>query len=77
VGHLAAIYAIADEDLQRENEQKTSAVHFLRFEFDPRAIAAFRDGSPVAVGIDHPNYSHRIDALLPDIRAALARDFMR
>jgi len=75
VGSLPKIYAIADEDLVRENEQKTSAVHFLRFQFDPKAIAAFRDGSAVAVGIDHPNYSQQIDALRPDMRAALARDF--
>jgi hypothetical protein len=75
VGSLPRVYGIADEDLARENEQKTSAVHFLRFEFDPEAIAAFRDGSAVAVGIDHPNYSHRIDTLPPAVRAALARDF--
>jgi len=75
VGSLPRVYGIADEDLARENEEKTSAVHFLRFEFDPEAIAAFRDGSAVAVGIDHPNYSHRIDTLPPAVRAALARDF--
>ena len=75
VGSLPRVYGIADEDLARENEEKTSAVHFLRFEFDPEAIAAFRDGSAVTVGIDHPNYSHRIDTLPPAVRAALARDF--
>jgi hypothetical protein len=75
VGSLPRVYGIADEDLARENEEKTSAVHFLRFEFDLEAIAAFRDGSAVAVGIDHPNYSHRIDTLPPAVRAALARDF--
>jgi len=75
VGSLPKIFAIADEDLERENDEKTSAVHFLRFEFDPGAIAAFRGGSAVAAGIDHPNYSQRIDALPPDSRAALARDF--
>jgi hypothetical protein len=61
--------------MQRENEEKTSAVHFLRFEFDPEAIAAFRDGLTVAAGIDHPNYHQRIDSLAPAVRAALVRDF--
>ena len=75
VGSLPRIDAIADEDLERENEEKTSAVHFLRFEFNPEAIAAFRNGPAVAVGIDHPNYARRIDALAPAVRAALARDF--
>jgi hypothetical protein len=69
------IFAIADEDLERENEEKTSAVHFLRFEFDVTAIAALRDGSALAAGIDHPNYSQRVDPVAPDIRAALMRDF--
>jgi hypothetical protein len=74
-GSLPRIFAIADEDLERENEEKTSAVHFLRFEFNPPAIAAFRDGSAVAAGVDHPNYSQRIEPLPPEVRAALARDF--
>jgi len=75
VGTLPRIAAIADEDLERENEQKTSAVHFLRFEFESQAIAAVRDGRPVALGIDHPNYSERIDALPAEVVASLARDF--
>jgi hypothetical protein len=69
------ILAIADEDLQRENEQKTSAVHFLRFEFDRAVITALRRGAAVAVGIDHPSYSHRVDALPAEITASLAKDF--
>jgi hypothetical protein len=75
VGGLPKIYAIADEDLKRENEEKTSAVHFLRFEFDPAAVTALRAGSPIAVGIDHPNYSQKIDALAPEVVAALLHDF--
>jgi len=74
VGALPRIYAIADEDLERENETKTSSVHFLRFEFDPQAIAAFRDAAPLAVGIDHPAYQERIDALAPRSAAALRQD---
>lgn len=68
-------YAIADEDLARENEEKTSSVHFLRFEFSPQAIAAFRSGNAVAVGIDHPNYSARVGEIAPEVQGSLARDF--
>ncbi|MCX8006281.1 MAG: DUF3501 family protein, partial [Burkholderiaceae bacterium] len=69
------VYAIADEDLERENEQKTSSVHFLRFEFTPEMIAAFKAGAAVAIGIDHPHYQARIDEIAPQVQAALARDF--
>ncbi|HUL63726.1 MAG TPA: DUF3501 family protein [Burkholderiaceae bacterium] len=69
------VYAIADEDLQRSNEQKTSAVHFLRFEFTPSMIAAFKDASPVAMGIDLPVYDVRVEEIAPEVQAALARDF--
>jgi len=68
-------YAIADEDLARDNEQKTSAVHFLRFEFTPAAIAGFCGGASVAVGIDHPNYRARVDEIAAEVQGALARDF--
>jgi hypothetical protein len=71
----AKVYAIADEDLERENEEKTSSVHFLRFEFEPAAIAAFKQGAAVALGVDHPNYSMRLDEVAPQVQAALARDF--
>ena len=69
------IFAIADEDMERENEKKTSAVHFLRFEFDSAALSALRAGSPIAAGIDHPGYSARIDALPPEVVTSLLRDF--
>ena len=69
------VYAIADEDLERENEEKTSSVHFLRFEFAPAAIAAWKAGAAVAVGIDHPNYAVRLDEVAPQVQSALARDF--
>ena len=69
-------YAIADEDLPRENAQKTSAVHFLRFEFPPPAVAAFRGGRSVAVGIDHPNYQARVDEIAAEVQGSLARDFI-
>lgn len=72
-GH-APITAIADEDLPRSNEQKTAAVHFLRFEFDPGAIADFGRGAEVTARIEHPAYraEQRLDA---QQRAALAADF--
>ena len=69
------VYAIADEDLERENDEKTSSVHFLRFEFEPPAIEAIRKGAAVAIGIDHPNYSVRLDEVAPEVQSALARDF--
>ena len=68
-------YAVADEDLARDNADKTSAVHFLRFEFSPAAIAAFRDGRSIAVGIDHAHYQVRVDEIAAEVQASLARDF--
>ena len=68
-------YAIADEDLPRENEEKTSSVHFLRFEFPPAVIAAFRAGRSVAVGVDHPAYAARVDEIAAEVQGSLARDF--
>jgi hypothetical protein len=73
-GH-ARVYAIADEDLERENEEKTSSVHFLRFEFTAEMITSFKGGAAVAVGVDHPNYTVRVEELAPEVQAALARDF--
>jgi hypothetical protein len=75
VDGCAPVYAVADEDLPRENEEKTSAVHFLRFEFESAMIAAFRQGAAVALGVDHPNYSVRIDEVAPEVQASLANDF--
>ena len=68
-------YAIADEDLERENDAKTSSVHFLRFEFTPEMIASFKAGSAVAVGVDHANYLVRVDEVAPAVQTALVRDF--
>ncbi len=68
-------YAIADEDLPRDDGQKTSSVHFLRFEFSAEAIAAFRAGRSVAVGIDHPGYAFRIDEIAAEVQGSMARDF--
>jgi hypothetical protein len=69
------VYAIADEDLERENEEKTSSVHFLRFEFMAPMIAALKKGAALAVGIDHPNYPVRVDEVAPNVQTALVGDF--
>ena len=71
-GH-ARVYAIADEDLDRENEEKTSAVHFVRFEFGKAMREAVRAGASVKLGCDHTNYpAHTVIA--PETLASLAGD---
>jgi len=67
------IYAIADEDLERENEEKTSAVHFVRFEFGATARAAVRAGAHVKLGCDHTNYP-ALASIQPETLASLAGD---
>jgi hypothetical protein len=73
-GGTERVHAIADEDLERENEEKTSAVHFLRFEFTRGMIAALRDGAALAAGVDHAQYQHRVESLPAATRAALVND---
>ena len=68
------VWAIADEDLERENEQKTSAVHFLRFEFDQEMIAAAKQGADFHIGIDHPNCQFSVEPIPHNIRDSLAND---
>lgn len=60
VGDLAQVTAIADEDLDRENEVKTSSVHFMRFELDNEMLAAAKAGADIHMGIDHPYYLHKL-----------------
>ena len=72
-GH-ARVFAIADEDLERENEEKTSAVHFLRFELDARMRAALRAGAVLSVGIDHDQHRHSVERVPDAIRASLIGD---
>ena len=67
-------WSIADEDLQRTTDQKTSAVHFLRFEFTPETAEAIKGGSVISVGIDHDAYRHEIRPVPDSIRRALAAD---
>ncbi|MEO5693433.1 MAG: DUF3501 family protein [Usitatibacter sp.] len=70
----AAVYAIADEDLERENDQKTSAVHFLRFEMTKEMAAALKYGVALSMGVDHPSYAAKLDPLGAEARAALIKD---
>jgi hypothetical protein len=72
---FARVLAIADEDLDRDTADKTSAVHFLRFEFTPAMIVALRAGAALAVGIEHPEYAARVAELPPAVRASLLADF--
>ena len=68
------IYAIADEDIERERDGKTSAVHFLRFEVPPTAVAALYTGVGMAMGIDHPNCMIEQTAVAPEVLASLRND---
>src|SRR5258708_17066867 len=73
-GH-ARVFAIADEDLERENEEKTSAVHFLRFELTPGMIASLRLGATLAAGVDHEDYRYVVHEVPAAIRLALGAHF--
>ena len=68
------VYAIADEDLERETEEKTSSVHFLRFELTDEMAASLKYGVGLAIGVDHPGYSAEIAALPSNIRNSLVND---
>ena len=72
VGH-EPVHAIADEDLDRENATKTSSVHFLRFELSDAMAFALKGGAGLSLGIAHPNYDYRVEAL-PAVRDSLAAD---
>ena len=69
----ARVYAIADEDLDRENDEKTSAVHFVRFEFTPAQRDAVRAGAAVKMGCDHTHYPAHL-SISPETLASLAGD---
>jgi hypothetical protein len=73
VDGCAKVFAIADEDLERENEEKTSAVHFVRFELDEGMRAALKRGAALSIGIDHPNYRAG-GQVAPEVRQSLAGD---
>jgi hypothetical protein len=74
IGSGERVYAIADEDLERENEEKTSSVHFLRFELDAAARSGLDTGAALAMGVDHPAYRAELDPVPAEVREALVRD---
>ena len=75
VGDHAPVYAIADEDLERENDEKTASVHFLRFELTAAMIQILKSGADIAMGCDHSQYKFKIDEINPVTREALLVDF--
>jgi hypothetical protein len=68
------VHAIADEDLERENDEKTSSVHFLRFELSNEMADALKYGVGLAIGVDHAAYNEALDPVPAEIRAALVKD---
>jgi hypothetical protein len=74
IGASEPIYAIANEDLPRSNDEKTAAVHFLRFDLTTALIDSVKSGAAIALGIDHPALPYRIDPVPEDVRASLAAD---
>ncbi|NNF97440.1 MAG: DUF3501 family protein [Halobacteria archaeon] len=69
------VYPIANEDLERTTEEKTSSVHFVRFEFTDEMIAAAKQGAPMAMGIEHENYQVEVNPIAGNIRDVLVADF--
>ena len=74
VAGFAKVRPIADEDLERTTEEKTSSVHFLRFELAPDMIKAVKSGAAIGMGIDHDAYCHSVPVLPENVRASLAAD---
>ncbi len=74
VDDLDPVFAIADEDMERENADKTSAVHFLRFELPPSLVRTVKGGAPLSIGVDHDEYRHSVTPLPDAIRDTLSLD---
>ena len=74
IGDHDKVYPIADEDLERATDDKTSAVHFLRFELAPAMIADIHKGASISAGVDHENYSVTLDPIPENVAASLAND---
>ena len=74
VSEMARVIAVADEDMERENADKTSAVHFLRFELSPSMVEALRSGASLSLGVDHEEYRHSVTPLPGPVRDTLSRD---
>lgn len=74
VSEMERVFAIADEDLERENAEKTSAVHFLRFELSASMIEALKSGALLGLGVDHEQYRYSVAPVPEPVRASLAAD---
>jgi len=74
VAGFAPVFAVANEDLERTTEEKTAAVHFLRFELDEAMASAVKSGADIAIGIDHPQMRCALDPIPTASRASLAAD---
>lgn len=74
VSEMERVFAIADEDMERENDEKTSAVHFLRFELSASMAEAMKSGAHLSIGVDHAEYRHSVSPLPGPIRDTLSLD---
>jgi hypothetical protein len=74
VSELDRVFAIADEDMARENAEKTSAVHFLRFELSSAMVGAMKSGATLSIGVDHENYRHSLSPVAVAVADSLRRD---
>jgi hypothetical protein len=74
VSEMERVFAVADEDMDRENGEKTSAVHFLRFELSASMVQAMKSGAALSVGVDHEAYRHMINPLPGPVRDTLTQD---
>jgi hypothetical protein len=74
VSEMERVFAVADEDMERENDEKTSAVHFLRFELSLSMVEAMKGGASLSIGVDHDNYRHLLSPVPVPVRDALRRD---
>ncbi|MBD3609904.1 MAG: DUF3501 family protein [Gammaproteobacteria bacterium] len=71
------VYPICDEDLERDTEEKTSSVHFMRFELSSEMVAAIHSGASIAIGVEHPHYHAVVDPLPVEISDSLSADLHR
>ena len=74
VDGMQPVFAVADEDLDRSTAEKTSSVHFLRFELEDGMAAALKQGASLGIGIDHHRYRHEVEPVADAVRASLAAD---
>ena len=75
VADMEKVWAIADEDLERSDADKTSAVHFVRFQFSQEMIDALKNGAKLSAGIDHPAYTETVSPVPENIQYSLLQDF--